>query len=69
MNFRWMEVDVAMLWVYLKHIESKDIKRMKVITFFKSFLLQSLTPFIIHICTKISISTWKMKLPKLVLAQ
>ena len=34
-------------------------------TYFLSLLLQRLTSFVIHICTKISISTWKMKLSKI----
>ena len=33
--------------------------------YFLSLLLQRLTPFVIYICTKISISTWKMKLSKI----
>ena len=37
-------------------------KRMKIITYFLSLLLQRLTPFVIHTGTKISTNTWKMKL-------
>ena len=33
--------------------------------YYLRLLLLCLTPFVIHVCTKISISTWKMKLSKI----
>ena len=55
----------ALKKVYLEHVRLKDIKLMQIITYFLSLLIQRLTTFVIRICAKISISTWKMKLSKI----